>query len=186
MLSEFPHSVFVFDEIHTYNPKLTGLTMATAKYLTQHGATCMFLTATLPTFIRKLIKDEIGEINFIQPSYRNTSDRILLEQKRHTIEVVDGNVLSNIDLIAREAMKAQSTLVVCNYVPTAQKVYGALRDKINEIVLLHSQFTRRDRNEIENELLCSKLPKEDKHYKPLPKLLVSTQVVKVSLDLDFQ
>ena len=132
MLSEFPHSVFVFDEIHAYNPKLTGLTMATAKYLTQHKATCMFLTATLPTFIRKLIKHELrfGEINFIQPSYRNQSDRKILGQKRHTVEAVDGNILSNIDLIAREAENAQSTLVVCNHVPTAQEVYRVLREKI--------------------------------------------------------
>jgi CRISPR-associated endonuclease/helicase Cas3 len=55
MLSEFPHSVFVFDEIHAYNRKLTGIMMATVKYLTQHKATCMFLTDTLPTFIRKLL-----------------------------------------------------------------------------------------------------------------------------------
>jgi CRISPR-associated endonuclease/helicase Cas3 len=58
MLSEFPHSVFVFDEIHAYNPKLTGLTMNTVKYLTQHGARCMFIIATLPAFIRRLRKHE--------------------------------------------------------------------------------------------------------------------------------
>lgn len=188
MLSEFPHSVFVFDEIHAYNPKLTGLTMATVNYLTQHKATCIFLTATLPTFIRKLIKHEFsfGEINFIQPSYRNESDRKILGQKRHTVEAVGGNILSNVDMIVREGENAQSILVVCNHVPTAQNVYRALREKIKDSVLLHSQFARRDRNEIENELLRSKLPKVNNLYKPLPKILVSTQVVEVSLDLDFQ
>ena len=188
MLSEFPHSVFVFDEIHAYNPKLTGLTIATVKYLMQHKATCMFLTATLPTFIRKLIENELcfGEIDFIQPSYRNESDRKILEQKRHTVELVDGNILSKIDLIAREGEKAQSTLVVCNHVSTVQKVYSALKDKIKDTVLLHSQFARRDRNDIEKELLRSKRPREDNLYKPVPKILVSTQVVEVSLDLDFQ
>ena len=85
MLSEFPNSVFVFDEIHAYNAKVTGLTMATVKYLISKKATCMFLTATLPKFIRKLILHEIPEINFIQPSYRNNSDRHILEQKRHIL-----------------------------------------------------------------------------------------------------
>jgi CRISPR-associated endonuclease/helicase Cas3 len=134
MLSEFPHSVFVFDEIHAYNPKLIGLTMATVKYLTEHKAKCMFLTATLLTFIRKLIMHEfsLGEINFIQPSYSNESDRKIMEQKRHTVEVVGGNILSNIDRIARDAEKAQSTLVICNHVPTAQEVYRALKDKIKD------------------------------------------------------
>lgn len=146
----------------------------------------MFLTATLTTFIRKLIKHEVGKIKFIQPSYRNRSDRKILEQKRHPLVVLGGNVLSNVDLIAREAMKAQCTLVVCNHVPTAQEVYRALRDKMKGIVLLHSQFARRDRNNIEYELLRSKLSKDDGRYKPLPRILVATQVVEVSLDLDFQ
>jgi CRISPR-associated endonuclease/helicase Cas3 len=188
MLSEFQHSVFVFDEIHAYNPKLTGLTIATVKYLTQHNATCMFLTATLPTFLRKLIRHEFsfGEISLIQPSYHNESDKKILEQKRHTVEAVQGNILTNIDMIAREAEKAHSTLVVCNHVPTAQRVYRLLWNRIKDRVLLHSQFARRDRNNIENELLRSKRPKDDNLYKPLPKILVSTQVVEVSLDLDFQ
>src|SRR5919108_4944959 len=33
MLSEFQNSCFVFDEIHAYNPTITGLTVATAKFL---------------------------------------------------------------------------------------------------------------------------------------------------------
>jgi CRISPR-associated endonuclease/helicase Cas3 len=109
-----------------------------------------------------------------------------LSPKRHTLVTLGGNVLSNVDLIVREVMKAQSTLVVCNHVPTAQEIYRALRDKMKDIVLLHSQFARRDRNNIENEPLRSKLSKDDGRYKPLPKILVSIQVVEVSLDLDFQ
>ena len=177
MLSEFPHSVFVFDEIHAYNPKLTGLIMATVKYLTEHKAKCIFITATLPTFIKRLIEAEIKLINFIQPSYDNASDKLILEKKRHTIEPVDGDILSpsNIELITKEATKAASILVVCNHVLTAQKLYKALKNKVKGTVLLHSQFTRRDRNRIENELRVS-----------LPKILVSTQVVEVSLNLDFE
>jgi CRISPR-associated endonuclease/helicase Cas3 len=176
MLSEFPNSVFVFDEIHAYNPKLTGLTMATVKYLAEHKATCIFVTATLPKFIRELIEAEI-RVNFIQPSYDNASDRIILEQKRHSLEIVDGNTLShsNIDLIVKEATKVASTLVVCNHVPTAQKVYRILKDRVKGTVLLHSRFTKRDRNYIESSLQGS-----------LSRILISTQVVEVSLDLSFE
>jgi CRISPR-associated endonuclease/helicase Cas3 len=186
MLSEFPHSVFIFDEIHAYNPKLTGLTLATAKYLTAHKATVMFLTATLPRFIQNLIEHEIPVVDFIQPSYANANDKLILEQKRHTVEAVPGNILreSSINMIAKEATKARSTLVVCNHVDTALQVYRALKDK--DAVLLHSRFTREDRNTIEYDLLRSKLKPEDPRYKPLPKILVATQVVEVSLDLDFE
>lgn len=181
MLSEFPHSVFIFDEIHAYNPKLTGLTMATVRYLVEHNARVMFLTATLPTFIRKLIEDELSSIadespiQFIQPSYDNATDRKILEQKRHTVEPVDGNIIDYIPNIILDTHNAYSTLVVCNHVATSQQVYRALRDQIPDVKLLHSRFNRRDRNKIEGDL-----------SQQLPKILVATQVVEVSLDLDFQ
>ena len=54
-------------------------------------------------------------------------------------------------------------------------MYRELVQRVNDTVLLHSQFTRRDRNEIENSI-----------KRRLPKILVSTQVVEVSLDLDFE
>jgi CRISPR-associated endonuclease/helicase Cas3 len=195
MLSEFPHSVFVFDEIHAYNPKLMGLTMATAKYLIQHKARVLFLTATLPTFLRKLIELELNlkPDDFIVPSYANASDKQILEQKRHTIKPLDGNVINNIQIIAREATTAESTLVVCNHVDTAQEVYKQLKNQKeykqledHSVVLLHSRFTRHDRNNIEDALMCSKRPKDDPSHKPLPKILVATQVIEVSLDLDFK
>ena len=175
MLSEFPHSVFIFDEIHAYNPKLTGLTMATVRYLTKHKATCMFLTATLPTFIRSIIEQQLPDIKFIQPSYDNPSDKRILEQKRHTVEPIDGNILDNLENILSLSDKASSTLIVCNHVRTSQQVYQALKQKVSDTILLHSQFTRRDRNKIEASL-----------SQRLPRILVATQVVEVSLDLDFE
>ncbi|HEY7571541.1 MAG TPA: CRISPR-associated helicase Cas3' [Nitrososphaeraceae archaeon] len=179
MLSEFPHSVFIFDEIHAYNPKLTGLMMATAKYLIQHKGRVMFLTATLPTFIRKYIEHELKLTleDFIEPSCANSSDKKILEQLRHTIEVIDGNILAsaNVDLIAKQAAKVSATMVVCNHVDTAIQVYIELDKRVKGTVLLHSRFNRRDRNQIEKDL-----------QKSLPKVLVATQVIEVSLDLDFQ
>ncbi len=184
MLSEFPNSVFIFDEIHAYNPKHVGLTMATAKYIIKKGGSVMFLSATLPKFLRRIIQREIPDITFMQPSMKNTSDRHILEQKRHIIEPIDGNILDNIDLIVSESNKVKSTLIVCNHVPTAQRVYKELVKQVKDTVLLHSQFCRRDRNKVENELQRSK--GLNGSYKPLPKILVSTQVVEVSLDLDFE
>jgi CRISPR-associated endonuclease/helicase Cas3 len=101
---------------------------------------------------------------------------------RHTLEpAIDDDILlpANIDFIARKTEEANSTLIVCNHVPTAQQIYHKLKNRIRDIVLLHSRFCRRDRNRIENKLMLkSKLRK-------LPKVLVATQVIEVSLDLDF-
>ena len=78
-------------------------------------------------------------------------------------------------MIIAKSKQASSTLVVCNHVPTAQEVYNKLKGEVSDTKLLHSRFTRRDRNEKENEL-----------GKNLPKILVATQVVEVSLDLSFK
>lgn len=43
------------------------------------------------------------------------------------------------NLMAKKAEMTSSTLVVCNHVPTAHKVYKALKPKINDTVLLHSR-----------------------------------------------
>lgn len=174
MLSEFPNSCFIFDEVHAYDPTITGLTVATAKYLTKQDASCLFLSATMPSFLRKILEKELAPISFLEPS-DDPSDQQIINQKRHAVEIIDGNIISNIDLIIKEAEKAHSTLVICNHVPTAQKVYEEIKRRIGGAVLLHSRFCKRDRNKIEQQIIQS-----------LPKVLVSTQVIEVSLDIDFE
>lgn len=177
MLSEFPNSCFIFDEVHAYDPVITGLTLATAKYLSLQNASCLFLSATMPLFLLKLIEKEIPSIQFIQPDPNQPTDKEIMNQTRHKVELMEGNVINNLDFVKKEIEKANSTLIVCNHIPSAQTVYAELRKIFGEkdIVLLHSRFNRRDRNEIEKCL-----------QKSLPKVLISTQVVEVSLDIDFE
>lgn len=67
-------------------------------------------------------------------------------------------------------------MIVCNHVPSAQLVFKGIRKKgITDAKLLHSRFCRRDRDAIEKTL-----------QERLPKVLVATQVVEVSLDVDFE
>jgi CRISPR-associated endonuclease/helicase Cas3 len=175
MTSEFPNSCFIFDEIHAYDSTITGLTVATAKYLTENNASCLFLSATMPAFLRRILEDEIPSITFLEPSFDDQSDRRILEKKRHSLSIAEGNILTNLDAIMQTIKKTDSTLIVCNHVPSAQMVYDELRNKVEgPIALLHSRFCRRDRDCIESSLQSK-----------LPKVLVATQVVEVSLDIDF-
>lgn len=178
MLSEFPNSIFIFDEIHAYDPRITGLTLATAKLLLSWNASCMFLSATLPEFLQELIEKELGNVSLIEPDVSEPSDKVILDQKRHVVQIQEGNILSNIDSIINKIEHAKSTLIVCNHVPTSQKVFLDIEKTFspNQVKLLHSRFARRDRNRIEQEIT-----KEDP-----PKVLIATQVVEVSLDIDFE
>lgn len=174
MLTEFPNSCFIFDEIHAYEPRLTGLVIATVKFLTTHNANCLFLSATLPQFIKEILEKEVRSISFIEPNPEAETDRLILEKKRHNIEIIDGNIMSNIDFVIREIRNSSTNLIVCNTIRSSQMVFDEIRKHFKDVVLLHSQFNRKDRNKIEQNLM-----------KGLPKCLISTQVVEVSLDIDF-
>jgi len=175
MLSEFPNSCFIFDEIHAYEPRIMGLIIATVKFLETQNAKCLFLSATLPMFIRNLIEKEINNIEFIEPSNSFETDKDILNKKRHNIEFVDGDILSKIDFVRTKIDDCNSNLLVCNTIKSSQQVYLYLREYYKDILLLHSQFSRKDRNCVEKKI-----------REKLPKVLIATQTVEVSLDLDFE
>ncbi len=68
-------------------------------------------------------------------------------------------------------------LVVCNTVSLAQEVYVRLRDLQDNVVLIHSRFTRADR--AEKQKLVQELTNERK-----PCIIVATQVIEVGVNLD--
>lgn len=178
MLAEFPDACFIFDEIHAYDPRVVGLTLASAKLFAQWGAKCLFISATLPKFLRKLIMDAMGDLPFIEPNPMQTEDQRILDKKRHIVEIKEGSLKDHMNTIIESIRNASSTLIVCNHVQTSQEIYSLVKQKLPEenIKLLHSQFNQEDRNRIENEIVNN----------PLPKALIATQVVEVSLNIDFE
>lgn len=178
MLAEFPNACIIFDEIHAYDPRVVGLTLASAKLLAKWGARCLFLSATMPAFLRKLITDAMGGLPFIEPNPIQKEDKKILGKKRHIVEIKEGSIKGHLEKIVQAIRNSSSTLIVCNHVKTSQEVYFLLKKKLprENIKLLHSQFNQEDRNRIENEIVNI----------PLPKILVATQVVEVSLNVDFE
>jgi CRISPR-associated endonuclease/helicase Cas3 len=176
MLAEFPNACFIFDEVHAYDPRVVGLTLAAARLLAGWGARCLFISATLPRFLEDLIRHVLGDLPVIIPDDGKEKDREILSRKRHTVSICDGTLLDHVDEVIQSARKAKSTLVVCNHVRTAQAVYDYMRPVFGlEARLLHGRFNQEDRNRIETEIVGQHLPK----------VLVATQVVEVSLDFDF-
>jgi CRISPR-associated endonuclease/helicase Cas3 len=178
-LAEFPNACFVFDEIHAFEPLLVGLTIATIKWLKRMGAKVLFASATLPLFLENILKQEIGipEQNIITPDLSNADDKAVLDKIRHKIDIRPGSLLSNIDDIIEEIQASGfSVLIVCNHVITSQQVWQLLDNSFKgEVELLHSRFNSRDRMNIE-----SKIQGDNR-----PRILVATQAVEVSLDLDY-
>ena len=175
MLAEFPRACIIFDEVHAYDPRIVGLILATAKLVAKWDGNLLFVSATLPDFLAKLIREALGEIPIIVPDARRQGDREVLDRKRHSLEVRGGTLMDSLEAILPMAESSPSTLIVCNHVPTAQNLFDRLHSRFgDDCVLLHSRFNQQDRNLIEAKLVS-----------PLPKVFVATQVVEVSLDVDF-
>lgn len=179
MLAEFPQGCFIFDEIHAYDAQITGLILGAAKLVSQWDARLLFASATLPDFLKRVIQDAVSipddQDHFIQPDPTKTRDGEILDKKRHQIEVWDGSLLDRLDDILHEIERATHTLIVCNHIKTAITVFRKVEQRFsNEVMLLHSRFAAQDRANLEKDL-----------SKKLPRVLVATQVVEVSLNIDF-
>jgi len=166
---EFHNGLFIIDEIHSYEPSITGLIVGILKILYEkYEARFILMSATIPTFINREIQSHvpIGKSITLEPSQ-------LDEYTRHEIHLIEGTVLSSINDIIKEVNKNKNKkiLIICNTVKRAQDVYKQIPCEY-KVLLLHSRFTFQDRNRIEKEI-------ENAH------ILVATQVVEVSLNISF-
>ena len=165
---EWAGGYFIFDEIHAYNPKVFAQIIVLLKFvITYLNVKVFIMTATLPRFLRIELENVIGNFNTIK-----ANSELYENFKRHRITVKEGQLDENLHLIQNVLDRGDKVLVVCNTVKQAQSMYKNL--KIANKVLLHSSFNANDRNKKEKQLFGNEV-----------KLLVGTQAIEVSLDIDY-
>lgn len=165
---EWSGAYFIFDEIHAYDPKVFAQIIALLKFVTQKlHAHAFVMTATLPEFLRSEIHKALGK------SFTIYADENLYQQfNRHRIKLKDGLLSEHLTLIQKYINDGRKVLVVCNTVEQAQTIYGNL--VCEEKTLVHGRFNAKDRMVKERSL------KNDENQ-----LLVGTQAIEVSLDIDY-
>lgn len=170
--TELAGSYLIFDEIHIYDRDLFRRILFFIEWLIDKLAVKVFImTATMPSFMQ----DHIKSILKIEQEIR--ADNVLIESiKRHKIKLLDSTIEDQIDFIQSQIDEKKSVLVVCNTVAKAQEMYNAIR--CDTKTLLHSGFNAKDRTKKEESIQAEK--KED-----IPQLLVGTQAIEVSLDIDY-
>jgi CRISPR-associated endonuclease/helicase Cas3 len=165
---EWAGGYFIFDEIHAYNPTVFAQIISLLEFAIKYLNVKVFvMTATLPTFLRRELESSLGEYSTI-----TTSRKLYEKFNRHRIVVKTGKLNDNLALIQDYLDKGKKVLVVCNTVKNAQIVFETLQS--DNKVLLHGAFNATDRNTKEKEL-----SKDD------VMLLVGTQAIEVSLDIDY-
>lgn len=174
-LLELSGSYLVFDEIHAYSPEVFAQIKVLIEFTTQQlGANVFIMTATLPSFLKQ---DLVASLK--NPKLISAETALFKSFCRHKVILKEGGIASNINMIVTElSLPNRKVLVVCNTVPQAQKVFKELARFLptEESVLLHGAFNAKDRNYNEQKLLIE----ESK-----VRLLVGTQAIEVSLDIDF-
>ena len=166
----------IIDEIHLYSPYTLGLIVSTIKYLKDHFNTRFFImTATMPHKLFSLLQETLGEVDVVK-------DSELLDSARNIFEVRDSNMYNLIEEIEEQILQNKKVLVVVNTVDKAIELYGLLKPTAEmtkvESICYHSRFINKHRTRKERDIFS--LEKKNGGG-----VLIATQVVEVSLDIDF-
>lgn len=171
-LCEYAGGLFILDEIHAYEPKLIGLLFEILRRLTQElGAKVCVMSATFPSHLKAALGEYLGETREIGLA---THERA--RYTRHRIRVAGGTVADKLDDIRKRLHGGERVLVVLNTVAGAMACFDALKDAAQNPCLVHGRLIQRDRQAAEDRLAAELNPVD---------LLVGTQAIEVSLDIDF-
>lgn len=170
ILAMLNNSIFIIDEIHCFDKKELAIILTTLKFLKDNfNINICIMSASIPQNLLNLIKKELNINKIIRQS-----DFELAKIKRHRITYKDKYIDEDIKLIKKNIKEGKKVLIVLNTVNQSQSMRRKIGKyvKKEDIALLHSGFNARDREKIESEL-------KDK------KVLIGTQTIEVSLDIDY-
>ncbi|MEQ3657356.1 MAG: CRISPR-associated helicase/endonuclease Cas3 [Glaciecola sp.] len=195
-------SVLILDEIHSFDAYMHALIERVLQGQHQAFSCVILLSATLPLSLKnKLVKSYSGQVKgnayplITHVDIDGVTKEFPVEQPTIHKQIQLENWLSN-DLLPNaeqqqnlieHAKKGAVVGVICNTVHDAQNLYQQMKSQINtvddslEIDLFHARYTFSDRARIEKQIL--KTYGKDASRKG--RILVATQVVEQSLDLDF-
>ncbi len=166
----------IIDEIHLYSPYTLGLIVATIKYLKNEFNTHFYImTATMPSKLLELLQETLEDVKLIK-------DQELLDKARNQFEVRKETIGGLSEEIEKAIIEGKKTLVVVNSVDKAIELYRKLKGVAVEngynAICYHSRFINKHRSKKEKEIF--ELDAQNGGG-----VLIATQVVEVSLDIDF-
>ncbi len=169
----------ILDEIHTYSDAMQSIVLRIIEILVALDCRVHVGTATMPTVlyekIQKLLggNDAVYEVKLDSQTLQtfNRHQIYKLNDKKESYDIIDSAIKGN-----------SKILIVCNQVKRAQELYENIKNLYpkEKKMLIHSRYKRKDRARLEAELR-----EEFNNLENTPCIVVSTQVVEVSLDISF-
>jgi len=175
----------ILDEIHTYSDYSQAMVLEIVKALKWLGCRIHIGTATMPSVLYSELleilggKDDVYQVQ-LQNDVLDTFDR-------HTVHQLEDATGIN-EILTKAFEEKEKVLVIYNTIKEAQKAFKEFTNKFHKIpkMLIHSRFRRGDRVDLETKLK-NEFNGDGKEFGNglKPCLVVSTQVVEVSLDISF-
>jgi CRISPR-associated endonuclease/helicase Cas3 len=199
--------VIIFDEVHAYDTYMTTIIERLLEWLSVLGASVIILSATLPNNRRELLlKAYSGKNaqNYMErensaaypritiagrSSYYQTNPPAMLPDRSINIRHLhynDDEFYEKAIWLVQAIAGGGCACWVTNTVDRAQRIFSALdRAAEGDIdrMLLHARFPLEQRQELET--LLTKKYGSDKTLRPTKGIVIGTQVLEQSLDLDF-
>lgn len=189
--------VVVIDEVHAYDTYTSELIVTLVRWLRALGSSVILMSATLPKDKRKEILEAYGgcdvETDHYPRIYKVSGAQTRLVKfkgdKSRTVSVTLQPFESDLEAIVRllEQRLERGGCAVCivNTVDRAQALYQKF-GHLNPM-LFHARFPAEDRMRLEDKVLRTfgKEATRENGQRPERAVLVATQVVEQSLDLDF-
>jgi CRISPR-associated endonuclease/helicase Cas3 len=171
----------ILDEIHCYSEVSQAMVLEIVKVLLMLNCRIHIGSATMPSILTDMVLKILGgESNVL---ITRLSDEELDTFDRHRI-FKHTLVEDTLTIIDQAVEQNQKILIVCNKVTTAQARFEEFKKRYQDIdiLLLHSRFKRGDRAAKEKDLIDNY---NNRTENAKACIVVSTQVVEVSLDISF-
>lgn len=177
-------SYLVFDEFHLLDENRSMSTTLEAIKLLDNFCRFCIMTATLTSPLIEMLKKKLPNVCVISlndfPEDRGRIKSLIpLINKKHVF--VQNTILNAPEIIKKHKQK---TIVLCNRVETAQKIFNDISDGIKmlslkpELFCIHSRFFDEDRKKKEE-----KIRKMFNRGSKANCILISTQVIEAGMDI---
>lgn len=178
MLLDLEGCDVILDEIHTYSSEIQAIVLKIIEILKSIGCRIHVGTATMPTLLYDKILALLGGPSEVYEV--SLSADVLSSFNRHIIyKVTDFDCCK--EIIDNAVKDGKKVLIVCNQVRRSQVLFDSIAEIYpnTDRMLIHSRFKRSDRARLEQSL------KDEYNTSSDACIVISTQVVEVSLDISF-
>ena len=192
--------VVIIDEVHAYDAYMNQYLERALQWLGAYHTPVILLSATLPSKRRMSLvrayldlktSDEIFEKNISYPLLTWTDGGKIMQKvlpynaDKKTIHISKCNDKDIIEIVRSAVSSGGCVGIIMNTVSRAQSTTKLIKNEITDNVLLyHAQYIMPDRAAKE-EILLERIGSDSKSEKRQGFVVIGTQVLEQSLDIDF-